>query len=198
MKVVLSLIFSLFLLGCSRTVPPKVEYKINSHGAKSIVSSKSCSDETLRVVQAFTPKYLMTTDMNYVLGKNEQYIYTQSKWVETPATIITDELQKVLRESKIFKQVTSFKSRGKYTFVLETNVEDFMQYYSQDETKSFVKVIISLSMIDAKTDETMTSQRFQSRKSVQELNAKGGVIALQKAFNEVLNKSVLFVQKSCQ
>lgn len=198
MKVVVSLIFAFFLLGCSRTVPPKVEYRLSPSVESKESSLSSCKEQSIKVLHAFSPRYLTTSDMSYTLGQNEQYSYSQSKWVTSPNSTVSNELIKALQDADIFKQVQTFKSIGKSTLVLETEIEDFMQYYSLDEKSSFVHVAINLSVIDAKTNEVLSAQKIQSRVEVSELNAKGGVMALQKALEEVLGQSVQFLQKSCK
>ena len=82
--------------------------------------------------------------------------------------------------------------------VLETNIEDFAQYYNEDLSESFAKVTISFSLIDLKTNKVIASQIFKSKVVADSNDALGGADALNKALGDVLSKSTLWLGGICR
>ena len=172
--------------GCTVVMPHVSEYRINPVIKSNTQKESQCSDKSLKVQQAFSSNSLRTEDMNYAIGKYESDVFTQSKWARTPNKAITAEILKMIREAKYFKSVQNSKSRSRSDFVLETNIEDFMQYFSDKKDKSVSKVVISNTLIDTKTSRVVKSKSFSTSASSKTIDAKGGVVALNKALGEIL------------
>ncbi|MEA2092286.1 MAG: hypothetical protein U9O83_07980, partial [Campylobacterota bacterium] len=90
------------------------------------------------------------------------------------------------------------KSRSKNDLILEINIEDFMQYFSKDLTQSYSKVVLSLTLIDAKTSRVIASDTFSAKMDALSLDASGGVKALDAALQDVLSQSVGFLNEACK
>ena len=128
----------------------------------------------------------MSQKMRYVQGDYKEFSFTKSEWTQSPNASISDELLKSIRDTEIFKSVNSYKSRSKSNLILETNVEDFMQYFSEDSKTSYVNIELSVTLIDAMELSPISSTTFTKRVNVKSVNAKGGVEALNKALSELL------------
>jgi len=184
---ILLIIITLFILsGCSRTTPAISEFRIDTNIAHLQNNFRGCQKKSLKVEQSFSNDSLKVLDMNYGVGNNREYRYTQSQWADSPNNAVTFELAKMLREAKLFKSVEISKSRAKDDLILETNIEKFMQYFNKDETKSYALVSINFTLIDAKTNIVIRSKKFQTKIKTKSLDAKGGVLALNKALQDVL------------
>ena len=64
-----------------------------------------------------------------------------------------------------------------------------MQYFSADEKSSHSNVTIVLTLIDTKSNLVLATKSFSSRVEAQQINAEGGVIALNKALKDVVIES---------
>lgn len=201
MKLILPILLLLILGGCGAKVPVATKYKINTiadiERYKTNNNSK-CKRESLKVMQTFSSNMLMSKEMNYVLDLNQVYPYSTAQWAITPNRIVSDEYFKMLRELNMFSSVGNSKSRSKASWLLETRVEDFMQYYENDNTSSYVKVAINVTLLDSRTSNVIASKVFKSKLDVQTLDAEGGVAALNKALADILSQSALWISEECK
>lgn len=195
------LIFSILLLSGCVTIkkPPITEYKIISSAVnlKKNELSANCRDKSLKIAQAFSPNSLMSLSMDYVEAENRVFSYTKSQWQEDPNSAITQELLKNIRDSGLFSNVESSKSRSKSEWVLETNIEEFVQFFSKDMKSSYVKVIITLTIIDTKTGFVVATKTFSSKIDAKTLDADGGVEALDIALSKVISQNIEWLSGVC-
>lgn len=188
-KLLLIAFITFLLVGCSTTTPAVSEYRINVESVPSILTQTGCKERSLKVAQAFSSSSLMTNDMNYGQGTHKQYKFTQSQWAESPNRAISAEIVEYLKSIKLFKNVQISKSRSKNGLLLETNIEDFMQYFSEDEKESFVNVRINLTLIDVESSKVLATETFESKIKVDSINADAGVQHLNIALENVLKSS---------
>ena len=189
MKLLFIVFFAFLLVGCSTTAPAVSEYRINVESVASAFTQTGCKKDSLKVAQAFSSTSLMTQDMNYGQGTHKQYKFTQSQWAESPNRAISAEIVEYLKSTNLFKNVQISKSRSKNGLLLETNIEDFMQYFSEDEKESFVQVRINLTLIDVETSKVLATQTFESKINVDSINADAGVEHLNIALDNILKSS---------
>lgn len=193
------LLMSLLLFaGCSVTHSPVTEYRIAPQVKSEVFSSSACKDSSLKVAQVFSPNSLMSQKMKYAQGEFQEFSFSESEWADSPNRAITKELLKSIRETELFSSVTSFKSRSRSDMILETSVEDFMQYFESENEKSYVNIVMSMTLINSKNSKTVATKTFQKRVEVTPLNAEGGVSALNSAFGEVLQEHLLWLKESCR
>ena len=198
MKYIILVFVYILFLGCSNTVEPKSEYRINSKIQTKLFSQKGCKAKSLKIAQAFSSKTLLSQDMNYALGDSNQYVYASALWVRSPNRAITTSFLSVIRDSKLFKNVQISKSRSKSDWILEINIEDFMQYFNEDSTLSYANVVISLSLMDSRTNLVFASETFKSKIDVKTLDSVGGVNALNSALNSILTQNNIWLAKVCK
>jgi cholesterol transport system auxiliary component len=184
--------------GCSTVVPSVTEYRVVTDIDTKVLNVKSCRDRSLKVAQAFSPSSLMSQRMRYTHGLTKQYSYSQAQWSESPNLAITGEFLKHIQKADIFKSVLNSKSRSKSDMILEINIEDFMQYFSEDESKSYVNVALSLSLLDAKSSKVLASKSFEIKSDVDQLDAAGGVKMLNKTLQEIITQSIKWLGGVCK
>lgn len=194
--IVISLLFS----GCSTTKPATTDYTINIKTFKSdlVTSDSVCLDKSLKISQAFSSNKFMSSKMNYVLEDNKQYHYSESVWASSPNRVISYEILKLFRETKLFKSVQTYKSRSKSDFILEINIEDFMQYFENNSKNSFAKVVLSMALIDSKSNHIIATKTFDVKMKSVTLDANGGVEALNKALQKVFAESQEWIVGVCK
>ena len=198
MKILLLLTSSLLFLGCSTTTSPITEYKIRSSHKIMPLHSSSCQNESIKIAQAFSPTPLMSTKMDYILKNNKTYSYSQALFSDTPNRAITFEILKDIRDSNTFKFVLNSKTRSKSDLILETNIEDFVQYYSDDLKSSYVNVSINFTIIDLKTNTVVDTKTFKAKVDSQSQDAMGGADALNKALSSVLSQNRIWMSELCK
>jgi len=197
-KIIVAIFMILVVAGCTVVKPHISEYRINTTLQSNNIDKGQCSDKSLKVAKAFSSNALMSVDMNYAIGEYKSDVFTQSQWAQTPNRAITAQVLKMLQDSKLFKTVQIFKSRSKNGLILETNIEEFMQYFSVEKNSSIAKVVISTTLIDARTNTVLESKTFSKNVEVESLNAEGGVIALNAGLSEVLIKQREWLGEVCK
>ena len=198
MQLLLIVFITFILTGCSITTPAVSEYRINVLPAATAFSQTGCKEESLKVAQAFSSSSLMSHEMNYGQGLHKQYKFTQSQWAESPNRAISSEILEYIKLTKLFKNVQISKSRTRNGLLLETNIEDFMQYFSEDEKESSVRVRINLTLIDVKTSSVLATKTFESKIEVDSVNADAGVVHLNIALQNILNESGQWLDEVCK
>ena len=190
--------FVLALSGCTVTQPYVVEYKIAPKTAKKTSNFQMCKTKSLKVAQVFGAPQLMSQSMRYSKGEYEEYSFTESKWSTTPAVAISASIVDSIRNQDIFSSVSSFRSRSRSDLILESNVEEFMQYFSLENNSSFVRVSIDMALIDAKRSKIIKSKKFTRELTAENIDAQAGVNALNIALSEILDESSVWLASVCK
>ncbi len=198
MKYILGLLAIVFLSGCTTVVPAVTEYRIITSEVGFVKNGGSCEDKSLKITQAFSPSSLMSNHMNYVQGNTKQYAYSQADWSESPNVALSEEILKHIRDTKLFKSVLNSKSRTKSDLILEINIEEFMQYFSEDSTLSYALVALNLTLLDTKNSSVVATQSFNSKVDAKTLDAEGGVRALSGALEQVIGQSLKWLDGVCK
>ena len=195
----LLIILGLLLSGCATVKPTITDYKIFTKTVQnSNSSSNGCKDKSLKIAQAFSPSSLMSLNMDYMESDNRVFSYSQSQWQESPNDAITFELLKNIRSAGIFSSVEASKSRSKSSWILETNIEEFLQFYTKDMKSSYVNVAVTLTIIDTKTNSVVSTKTFSSKADAKTLDAQGGVEALSAALSEVISQNIEWLERVCK
>jgi len=198
MRLLIIAFVTFLFVGCSTTTPAVSEYRINVESIPSVSTQTGCKEDSLKIAQAFSSTSLMSHEMNYGQGTYKQYKFTQSQWAESPNRAISAEIVEYLKSTKLFKNIQISKSRSKNGLLLETNIEDFMQYFSEDEKKSFVQVRINLTLIDVENSKVLATETFESKIEVGSINADAGVQHLNIALEHVLKSSAEWLSEVCK
>ena len=197
MKYILILL-ALLLTGCTLHSPLVSEYRISPEIQEQTLNSSSCKSKSIKIAHVFSPSSLMSKKMNYTQDEHKEFTYNESEWSQSPARSITAELLTSIRDTKIFKNVSNFKSRSRSQLILETNVEDFIQHYKDENRESFAKVTLSFSLVDTKTSNTLDSITISKEVEVDTLDAEGGVVALNHALSLVLQENNTWLNGVCK
>ncbi len=198
MKLLIVSIIMFWFSGCATVNPPKSEYKLNSQMPTHVGSGVACGDKSLKVAEAFSSSTLMALNMNYVQGTNKQFAYAQAQWATAPNQAISAKLLELIRVSNLFQSVQVSKSRSKNDLILETNIEDFMQYYSEDFRDSYANVAMTLTLIDGNKNSVVATKTFHAKVLTKTADAEGGVVALDTALFDVLSQIDGWLGKVCQ
>ena len=92
----------------------------------------------------------------------------------------------------------SHKSFSRSDYTLESRVDDFAQYFSEDEKESYVRTSITFSLIDNKTAKIVASKQITKEKRTEAADAQSGVAALNELLGESLDEMTEWISGSCE
>ncbi len=200
MRLLLPILLLSVFLGCASKVPMATKYKISVNAQEEPLNVKNsqCSSQSLKVMQAFSSSLLMSSDMYYILDSDKVFPYSKSEWAIAPNKMMSSKIYEMLRDMKLFKTVQRSKSRTNSSWLMESTLEDFMQYYENNNKESYVKISINLTIIDNNSSKVIASNVFKVKVKAKTMNAEGGVMALDKALSEILAQSASWFVKECK
>ncbi len=198
MKLLYVILTVFIFFGCSTNTPVVSEYRISTNIKTKEYIELGCREKSLKIAQAFSSSDLMTRGMNYAQGDVKRFRFTQSQWAESPNRAVTSELLLYIKTTKLFKNVQISKSRSRGGLLLETNIVDFMQYFSEDSKESHVNVSISLTLIDTKSNAVVSTKTITKVIKVDEISAEGGVRVINEALEGVVVESGEWLSETCK
>lgn len=186
-------IFAVFLVGCSSVEPTAKEYILSPKTEVAQTQQSRFADAVVRVAQPYGPESLFSQNMYYVEDNLQQYYYSASQWAESPKSMITQKILQMLRETKVFGFVLSPASKVATEYLLETRVDNFKQYFQKRDRESYVIVSITFTLSNARKHTVVMSKTFHVKQEVTQLNAEGGVKALNEALKRVLDEAAVWI-----
>lgn len=198
MRFFIYIAVGLFFLGCTTLKPTVAEYRMAVQEDVVKSNAQGCRAKSLKVAQAFSAAPLLSLQMEYTEAEGKVFAYSQSQWQESPNSFITSELFGSIRDFELFGSVHSSGSRVKTDLVLETNIEEFTQFYTPDMSASYVNVLISLTLIDTKTSTAIATKTFRSKVKTKTVDAAGGVEAYRAALGEIVANKRAWLEERCR
>jgi len=197
MRYFIVLFSTVIFTACTITLPHISEYRVAPKLQYETLESQ-CKEKTIKVSQAFSADSLMTQKMKYAQGGFREYAFSESEWAQSPNRAITKEILKSVRDPKLFKTVQGYKSRSKSDYILESSIEEFLQYFDENAKSSYVKVSLTFTLVNAKSLDVIDSISLEKRVDVKEMNAKGGVVSLNKALADILVEKNRWLSEVCR
>ncbi|RUM64567.1 MAG: hypothetical protein DSZ04_02085 [Sulfurimonas sp.] len=197
MKIVL-IFLTLFFSACTTIQPHVSEYRLAPNIQEQEYMAKQCRDKSLKVGQVFSSNTLMSQKMKYIQAEYQESVFTQSKWARTPNKAISDALVKSIRSSALFFNTSTYKSRTKADLLLEADVEKFIQYFKQENEKSYVEVVLTFNLLNTNNSKSLSHSTFTAKIDAGSLDAKGGVIALNLGLSRVLYETNIWLNGVCK
>ena len=186
MKFLYIFLFML-LSGCSVKVPPTVSYTLKDLDIKTYNKETLCKQKHLKVLDIFSSPSYLTNDMRYISDDKIEGVFHRSNWNTPIINFLYNDIVMSIRNSEIFKSVDNYSSVAKSDMKLEIELNDFNQYFYQKETKSYVVIDITLSIVDTKNSQVVSQKRFKQEVITKKPTAKSGVKAFDIALNKILN-----------
>jgi len=195
---IFALILMIFLSGCSfNKVAPK-EYTLSLVHTAHNSKVQGCKDKTLKVKNVFGSSDIMSERMSYAMGDLEYYHYSQARWQEAPAEILTQKILEHLRDTDIFKEVIAPSSRAKGEWLFETNILRFVQKFDHNAQNSKVELKMHLSIVDRRDETIVSSKTLTLFLDAPSDDAHGGVEALNAVLQKGLQQQQEWLEGVCQ
>ncbi len=198
MPYILWIIVLVVMSGCSivKTVPGKHEYRLVLPEV-AVQPHSACRQSTLKLEPVLSADTFLDRYIYYVVNNIEQHRYTQSLWAQSPNSMIEQLIKQMLIEGRMFASVLDYRSNADTTWRYEVRLLEFMQYFNPDMS-SYVKVSMDFVLIKNVGREVVDSQHFERLLPAKTADAKGGVMALNKALLDIMQESNVWLQQQCQ
>lgn len=193
-KIVLICI-GLFLSACVSPRPAQQEFIMMPNLNLNAVKVQNRVLKTIKIENSYSDTVFKSANMYYVENREKQFSFSKSKWALPLSSMINENILQMVQDLKLFQFVQSAKSKTKSDFILESNINDFKQYFENKNSKSYANASITFTLIDSNSHEILASKTFQSKVDVDTLNAAGGVKALQKSLNNILVSASLWLSE---
>ena len=183
------IIFALtaFLSGCSFSpvkVAPELSYTITQWPEESAVKKQSISNKTILITTPVAAPGYESPSMIYVMVPYQLRSYANHHWVSSPAQLLLPLLANHVRARGYFKGVVTSPFAGGTTYQLSTQLLVLQQEFLQPE--SVVRLTMQATLMDGVTGKMMASRVFEAVVPAKSNNPYGGVLATNKAANQVL------------
>jgi cholesterol transport system auxiliary component len=145
--------------------------------------NKAKDDRVLRVQRVEGDSVVMSRSILYKKdGALKPYKY--GRWSELPATRLQEIFIESIEKQKIFRATVSSRSFAMADLILESNLENFEEVYR--DNKSYVHVSIRFRLIKRQGADILGSILVDSVYPVEQKEAKGVVLAFNKAVEKVI------------
>ncbi len=195
MQYIFLVIIGLLSIGCTTKVAPITNYTIAYTTRSANNSPVVYPDTTIKVAQTQSSALLVSTKMRYMQGAYKGYTYNNSAWMIAPADGVYRAIVTKLQNARIFKQVATRYSKVLPDVVLQSSVEEFMQHYDNELQHSYARVSITFELIKSDSLRVIGTKTFTKEVKVHSLDAQGGVEALNKALEDILDEMVVWLKK---
>jgi len=190
----------IFFGGCSvKSSPPVDEYTLMlEEHAISTTHSAKCSGKSIELLEPFGAYEYTTGDLHYILLPNQENSYNFSEWAQPIAAALYEKTLQAISKSGLYGSVANYNSVAKSDYILEMEINDFKQYFSPDMKHSYVVADLTFTLIDAKHFKIIAQKEFRKKIDAKTLDAKGGVQALNNAFNRIVPEIVSWLEELCR
>ena len=190
-----------FFGGCSiKSSPPVDEYTIvlKANRVEPSAHTSRCRNKSVKLLEPFGAYAYTTNDLHYVVLPNQENSYNLSAWSQSVAGTLYGEMVRAVSKSGLFGSVANYSSVAKSDYILEMEINDFKQYFSSDLKHSYVVADLTFTLIETKRFKVVAQKEFIKKTDTKSLDAKGGVDALNEAFNEIVPEMLTWLSGVCQ
>lgn len=178
-----SLLLGLVLLaGCSLGGNKSPAPAIYDFGLKSLPSSVQVAphlNASILMTEITAPVWLATPAIQYRLAYHDaarSYHYAQSRWVTSPAKLLSRRIQDDLVQSTR-KGVVSSHEGLKSDYALHLELEEFTQVFDQPHSSRAV-IRLRANLVERATRQLIAQHKFSVEQATTSADAAGAVAAL--------------------
>ena len=137
----------LALAGClgGARPAPVIQYYQLSYAAPGFTGLAPCP-RTIQMERLTANRVFDSRAMIYRSGAFELADYPSGHWRVAPADMLTDCLSRDFREARLFPSLSTYRDNGDARFILEGNVEEFMEIRVKEQ--SLASLVIRIYCVD--------------------------------------------------
>ena len=183
----------LVLTGCSHKDTHAIDiYTLKYNKSSNLKHTVYFTDKTLKIALPKSTKEIRRDKILYTKTTHQREAYAYSRWSDTPNHMTMQFLVTLLNQHKLFKAVIPESSIADSQLLLESNIEDFYQFFDK-ENQSFGIVKIQCFLIDQKSKKIISKHYFDLKIPSSSANAKGGVQALNLALEQIASQLITWL-----
>ncbi len=166
-KIGILLLFVFIIAGCfSRSKPDYMIERYMFEYEPPVVGDLAALSELIKVERFSVNQSFNTQSMVYKPYPFKFMTYNYSRWRVNPGDMVTDYLLRDLRNANLFLAVFSHHDIEKTRFVIEGQVQDFLESTEKNDINAILSV--SISLLDLKQKEITGRILFQRQYKFQE------------------------------
>ncbi len=189
MRKYVILVLTVFLGGCSFSpvkIAPESNYTITQWPQNNAVQGQSKSSKTILITTPVAAPGYESSNMIYVMVPYQLRSYANHHWVSSPAQLLLPLLANHVRARGYFKGVVTSPFSGGTSYQLNTQLLVLQQEFLQPE--SVVRLTMQATLLSGVTGKMIASRVFEAVIPAKNNNPYGGVLATNKAANQVLTQ----------
>ena len=187
------------LSGCGSLLAPQqapLTYRLNPEGSAASTKASTTFPYSLQVV---APRSGAGFDTSMIAYRQQPYrldYYTQSRWVDHPATMLGERITHALEQSGTYRVILAPGVALPSDLRLATELVALEQVFSADTTppsgSSKVRFVLRMQLIDSKNARVLASGRIELDHPAPSADAQGAVTAANQTLRDALPKIVQF------
>lgn len=184
------------LASCSLLSPvdsePTTKYVLDA-SPKNIAKYRSPRSVVLKVSTTTTQPIYNTTKMLYSIQAHQLQEYALNEWAKTPSEMLQPMIVDSLMYTRYFKAVITPPDAGSYDYLLNTQVYQLLQDYTYPRPQ--IRLSVHAQLIKASSGQVIATRVFNCNQPMYELSPYGGVLAANRATEDVLRQLVKFTME---
>ncbi len=178
MKIII--IGFILLVGCSFSGDKPASLALYDLGLKPAAKTQITPiNVSITMAEITAPVWLASPAMQYRLAYHDPartYHYAHSRWVTSPAKLLTRRIQDELVQH-VRKGVVSSYEGLKSDYALHIELEEFTQVFDQPQS-SRAMIHLRANLVDRATRQLLSQQKFSAEQATTTADAAGAVTAL--------------------
>ena len=198
--LLLAPILSLTLGGCGSLLAPQsapLTYRLSPDTAATVSNKpQNVFPYSLQVAMPRSEAGFDTSSIAYRQHAYRLDYYTQSRWVDQPATMLGERITQALEQSGAYRVVLTPGAALPSELRLATELVALEQVFTDSNTpptgSSHVHFVLRMQLIDTKSVKVLASSQIELTQPAPSADALGAVTAANQALREALPKVVQF------
>ncbi len=190
-KLFFIIISTCMLSACSFFSPVTMEaqtkYVLNTVPS---VPSKKTHKITLLVQAPETQQTYNTTLMAYTIKPHQVAYFSKNQWAEKPSQMFQPLLVRTLQKTHFFHAIVTPLMPGHSDYVLSTQILELLQDFTQ--YPAMLRLTVNVQLTRSSTNQVIASQLFTEQQPMVYRAPYSGVIAANRATENILGKITLF------
>lgn len=186
-------ILCMLLSGCSLLgpvkTPPMNNYMLTANS--SMPNNHTHGGQVLLVTTPSAAPGYQTADMIYTLQPYQLNSFSKNRWVAPPTEMLLPLLQQNLQSSGCFRAVASPPFSGTANLVLDTQLLMLQQQFLPQGSR--IRMAIQTTLTNSISQQVIAARRFEATVPVTEDNPYAGVVAANRATQNILSNINQFV-----
>ncbi len=159
-NLALAILLTVLITGCGLGAKPS--YIVNQYTLEypsPVLKESTSINELVKVEQFNVAQTFNTPAMIYKEGPNLRNVDPYNRWRTKPGEMATEYLTRDLRNSGLFRAVISYNNPEETRYLLEGQVEEFLDASEKDGRKAVLS--LNITFLDLKKGDTAEKVIFQ-------------------------------------